>query len=184
MKSSYFILPLILLTSCTTDSRQGEAKALFDAPPRIESQEQEIDLALVLGTGGRRYVSCSIHGKTFLFLVDTGAVTTIVSAAVARDLGIATIPVARGTLYGGGGASSATVGLIDKMNAGGLVVSRLPVMFTDLSDWNTRERAAQHKSIDGIIGSDLLEYLRASIDYTTNTMRLRKPEAAITTPRP
>lgn len=175
MKHLRYILPLVLLSGCTNPSRQAEAKALFTVPPRIEMSEAEVNIALIVGQGGRRYVSLDLHGRAILFLLDTGAVTTIVSAAVARDEDIVTIPVARGTLYGGGGASSASAGLIEELRAAGLVISRLPAFFADLADWNARELAAQHKKIDGIMGSDLLEYLGASIDYTTNTLRIRKP---------
>lgn len=68
-----------------------------------------------------------------VFLLDTGAGPTMVSVAVARDGGIATIPVPHGTLYGGGGGSSASVGLIEGLWAKGVIISRLPVFFTDLT---------------------------------------------------
>lgn len=165
---------LLLLVGCSTASRQAEAKALFDAPPHVEMTDAEVEIALVVGQGGRRYVPLDIRDRSRLFLLDTGA-PTIVSVAVARDEGIATIPLARGTLYGGGGANSGSAGIIEKLSIRGVVISRLPAFFTDLTDWNARELAAQQHQIDGILGADLLEFLGASIDYTTNTLKLRKP---------
>ncbi len=169
------VMALVLLAGCSTVSREAEVKALFDAPPQIEMSHAEVEVRLVVGKGGRRYVPFDISGEEMLFLLDTGAVTTIVSTSLAQDLEIETIPVRKGTLYGGGGGSSSSVGIIDEITNGELRILRLPVFFTNLEEWNVRELAAQQTRIDGILGSDLLEYLRASISYTSNTLRIRKP---------
>jgi hypothetical protein len=175
MKFLLIIAAFALLSGCSTASHQAEAKALFDAPPRIEMREAEVEIALTVGQFGRRYVSFDIHGKAFLFMLDTGATPTIVSDSVARHAGITTIPVPWGTIYGGGGGSSGSAGVIEELRVKGVTVSRLPVFFIDLTDWNVREFAGQQKKIDGILGSNFLEYFSASIDYNTNTLKLRRP---------
>lgn len=175
MKFFLIIAPILFLSGCLSGSRQAEAKALFDAPPRVEMREAEVEIALTVGQFGRRYVFLTVHGRAFLFMVDTGALPTIVSDSVAKHAGIVTIPVPRGTLYGGGGTSSGSAGIIKELSVEGVTVSNLPVIFTDLTEWNVREFAGQQRKIDGILGSNFLEHLRASLDYTTNTLTLRRP---------
>lgn len=170
------IVALGLLSACSTMPRQPEAEALFQNHPQVEMEEAEIEIPLLVGQGGRRFMLLELGARKLVFLVDTGAVPTIVSAAVAQDAGIATIPVPHGTIYGGGGGSSASVGLIEGLRAKGVIISRLPVFFTDLTEWNARELAAGQMKIDGIMGSDLLEDLRASIDYQTNQLKIRRPD--------
>ncbi len=176
------VLPVFLLGGCATVSRQAEIIALFTTPPRVELREQEVSIALVVGQGGRRYVPVEIHGRRLLFLLDTGSPTAVVADTVARDDNITTISAPRGFLRGAGGAASASAGIIEELRVGPVIISRLPVLFTDLSVafGNEQVSATEHKTIVGVMGSNLLEFLRASIDYTTNTLTIRKPNQSTT----
>lgn len=108
-----------------------------------------------------------VNGKgPFEFALDTGASLTVVSAELARNLGVAAGEAKAG--MGAGGTVQVSISKVDSVRIGSAELPNLQVAIADL---NALSLAAGLK-LDGIIGFNLLKGFQVTIDYPRGLLRL------------
>ncbi len=171
MKVGISAILLSLLMGCAATQDFDLARKVYESPPELAFTGSST-VPLSEGKGGRLYVEVSLAGEKCIFIVDTGAVQTIISSDLASKLSIEKLATPKGTLYGGGGGVHSSIARIPVVEIGDAILKDLPVFITDLDEWNQREQTAQQTRIDGILGSEALLFLRASINYATKELVL------------
>lgn len=113
----------------------------------------------------RMTVDVSVQGQgPFRFLVDTGSQRTVVSSALARDLGLTPGPQVR--VIGMGGEGSAATAHLDTLGIGSRALSDLIVPLLE----------SRHIGADGILGTDSLQGQRVLLDFTRDTIVIGDPQ--------
>ncbi|HEX8772333.1 MAG TPA: retroviral-like aspartic protease family protein [Pyrinomonadaceae bacterium] len=102
------------------------------------------------------------------FILDTGAGTSLLSAELARRLGIEATETKEGRVAGG--ALTLPVGKVRSLAVGAARVDDVQVAIMDLADVG---RAVGAK-IDGDVGYNFLKDFRVTINYGQKTLRLRQ----------
>jgi hypothetical protein len=128
------------------------------------AQPVTIPIAVLKGTSGARLIvaGVSIHRHRYLFLVDTGAATSVIDVRVARKLHLKRAGrTQRGSgVFGGGKVVPYRV---SSWTLGGVALRAKKVAGVKLG----------LGPIKGLIGSDVLaRFGRVSIDYANETMTL------------
>lgn len=103
----------------------------------------------------------------YIFAVDTGASTTIVSREVAQILGIESSVIPE--LTGAGGTMQAATGMVRKLAVGSVEVENLIVV---VADFLTMLSQAVTTKLDGIVGYNFLKEFKVTIDYANETLHL------------
>ena len=101
----------------------------------------------------------------YIFAVDTGASTTVVSSELAQLLGIKSEPIPQ--LTGEGGTAEVTAGVAKSLAVGGVSASDLAVVVVDFLPALSQ---ALSTKLDGIIGYNFLKEFRVTIDYPNETL--------------
>jgi predicted aspartyl protease len=149
---------LAVALACCVTARSAGAQAVTCVPAQLASTAYPVLL-----------VNVRINGRgPYRFFVDTGATVTIVSAALARKLRLAPLPVSvQGIGAGGSFSTQASVAAID---VGEAHQSRVLVATYDLSQIN-----AAVGPTDGGLGYDFLKHYRVTIDYPEHRLCLQAP---------
>jgi predicted aspartyl protease len=103
----------------------------------------------------------------FIFALDTGASSTVVSSEVAQILGIETTGIPQMT--GAGGAMQGSKGIVRSLAVGNARLENLPVA---IADFLTMLSRVVKTKLDGIIGYNFLKEFKVTIDYINETLRL------------
>jgi predicted aspartyl protease len=101
----------------------------------------------------------------YIFAVDTGASTTVLSSELAQLLGIKSAPIPQ--LTGAGGTAEVTAGVVRSLAVGGVRAEDLAVVVVDFLP--ALSQAVETK-LDGIIGYNFLKEFRVTIDYPNETL--------------
>jgi hypothetical protein len=109
-------------------------------------------------------------GHRAVFIVDTGASGSALSADAAARFGISTTGTRMRTL-GASGAVRARQASVRSLSIGGLALGRLSVAVIDLAPI---EKALSRR-IDGVLGTDVLRRFVVTIDYRGRTIALSAP---------
>jgi predicted aspartyl protease len=168
-------LSLVLLGGCASPYRTKEALAMAQMVPEIVFENAEATVQLDITPRGTIHVIATSSGKEYVFLVDTGIPTIVLSAAVARQLALEQVQLPAKWVSGVGGTTNSAIALLPELILGPVQLKRLPVVILDLDRWNQREVAKNERRIDGMIGSNLFVLFDVTIDYQTGTLTLRRP---------
>jgi predicted aspartyl protease len=103
----------------------------------------------------------------YIFAVDTGASSTVVSPELASILGIQLTAIPH--LTGAGGAIQASSGMVKSLAVGNARIENLAFATADFL--NMLSQVVMTK-IDGIIGYNFLKQFKVTIDYPNETFRL------------
>lgn len=105
----------------------------------------------------------------FIFALDTGASSTVLSSEVAQMLGIESTGIPQMT--GAGGAMQGSRGIVRSLAVGNARLENLPVA---TADFLTMLSQIVKTKLDGIIGYNFLKEFKVTIDYPNETLRLAK----------
>jgi len=177
MKLHYpFFLLMFLLSACQLPHQDmSRSVQILSTPPNIASIETEVTIPLEADNEGHLYLNAEFQGKRLVLLVDTGAQIMVFSNTLLQGTSIKTEVLADGLLGGMTGPGKGTVGFIPVLSIDKVIISRLPVLFVDLDGWNRRSVRSGARKIDGFLGSNMLLYLRAEIDYKKSQLTVSLP---------
>lgn len=133
---------------------------------------------LSLGVRGHPAIEVSVNGNTEEWWFDTGAGFTSVSESVAREMGIRSLPgdpieIETATSI----TVPATVGVIDSMRLGEVLVVNHPVLIFPDESMAFELSEGDSLVIRGIVGWPLIRKLRTTLDYVNGVY-----SATISTP--
>jgi predicted aspartyl protease len=103
----------------------------------------------------------------FIFALDTGASSTVLSSEVAQMLGIESTGIPQMT--GAGGAMQGGRGVVRSLAVGN---ARLENLAVATADFLTMLSQIVKTKLDGVIGYNFLREFRVTIDYPNETLRL------------
>jgi hypothetical protein len=113
-----------------------------------------------------------LNGRDVVVLIDTGAASTVVSLALARELGLALHKAP----HQGGGAGAARLDVYFAPGAdlrlGGLRPRGQALMAVDLTHANQALALKGQSPVDVILGADVFDAHAAVIDYGSNSLFL------------
>ncbi len=119
------------------------------------------------------YVEVTLNdNRRHTFIFDSGAAGAAVNSRLTDSLPLK--PLAQIEAHGVGGAQQSPAYLLEKLELGGLVFTDLPVFGIDLG----AIESASGRTIDGIIGYDVLGRCIASVDYDASTLTLYNRDSA------
>jgi predicted aspartyl protease len=109
------------------------------------------------------YTDVRIDGRTYQFIVDTGASSTVLSTALAAELGLESL----GTVIGGGVSGSQELSFVEvpEMIVGDISLVNQRIIAMDFS-----ELQKKIPSLDGILGMDFLNRFVIRLDYVKGEM--------------
>lgn len=114
-------------------------------------------------------LSVSANGQgPYQFALDTGASATVISAALAKELGISRAPASR--MCGAGGQVQGSAGMLESFELGKARSEGLQVVVADFLGPLSRTLGAK---LDGIVGYNFLRQFLITIDYPKGIVRLR-----------
>jgi Aspartyl protease len=124
------------------------------------------------GVGHFHAVGC-LSGRSVAVLIDTGAASTVVSLALARDLGLTLKPLQ----MKGGGAGGTQLDIYHLVDATLLVADLQPraraLLAMDLAHVNQSLALKGEAPVDVILGADVFEAQAAVIDYGSSSLFLK-----------
>lgn len=150
-----------------TDFTGGEPRHLDKAEEARPSTGGGGYVAIPLQTVGRSLaITVRLNGeRQARLIVDTGATLTLLSRAIARDLGLfADSPISSAVVSTAGGQVPVDVVKIAAIEAGGATVYNVPVAIYDLPD--------APPSIEGLLGLSFLSHFLVTLDMQRSELRL------------
>lgn len=158
-----------------TSSRDGGRPNLPNSETRQINEAEETRpstggggyVAIPLQTVGRSLaITVRLNGeRQARLIVDTGATLTLLSRAIARDLGLfADSPISSAVVSTAGGQVTVDVVKIAAIEAGGATVHDVPVAIYDLPD--------APPSIEGLLGLSFLSHFLVTLDMQRSELRL------------
>jgi predicted aspartyl protease len=155
-----------------TDVYFSHAKAWSaGSPTEYQVGVKGITVPLEFTRNGQPLVQVMVNGKSYRFIVDTGAQFSTISKKVADACGVRAIPIEgvdfKSMFSAPGVISTITIGEVQMRNVPVLIVAskNLDIKFAGL--FTTMK-------IDGIIGWPQLKHLRLEVDTARNTLTISK----------
>ena len=156
----FMVLFLSLLSYTGNTSAQSKKAPARKPAPTVASIPVDYSQSLI-------FIKAKINGgrTNYLFLVNTGANTTVIDK---RTAGLLKLPVIRETdsVEGTAGLEYVALCTVKTITAGNATVKNMEVTRRDLSKFVT----LNGKKIDGILGTDFLKNFAVSLDFTTKRM--------------
>lgn len=115
------------------------------------------------------YTEVIINGRTYNFIVDTGAGKSVIDARVASSLGLQTS--GNFNAKGVGGAQSFSFATIPNIMIGNVRLRKQNIIVMDLSSLDSKL-----PKVDGLLGMDFFGALVVAIDYGGRSMHMFDPE--------
>ena len=147
--------------------------------PHARFRTDSVIFPIVLSPLGVPMLPVEINGKRFLFWLDTGASMTMISADVARAVGITPRSTDSLEAVTAVGRVRVLPAQVASLHIGPLDWSDAPAMIVGGGDFSVADTAAAGRTsrvkIDGIIGWDVLRQLDVRIDHPRGTLTMRKP---------
>jgi predicted aspartyl protease len=133
-----------------------------------DSQRTEIKFKLAHPSKPLILVPALVNGEgPYIFALDTGASTTVVSAEVAQILAIESTGIPQMT--GAGGTMQGFRGVVRSLAVGDARLENLTIV---TADFLTMLSQIVKTKLDGIIGYNFLKEFKVTIDYPNETLRL------------
>ena len=162
MKLSPVLLAPLILTACAGRTADG-------VPPSADYVE--LDLLRPYPGADKIYIEVDLPGgERGVFLVDTGASTSLLSEDIAERLGVVGRDTG-GVLAGLGGQLPLSEGRLPWLSLGGVVISDLAVAVGPLS----LPPFSGQVPLDGILGNNLWGQLQIAIDYPADVLEVALP---------
>ena len=166
MKAIFVILVWTMLAGAIASG--AETTVTFSGPKTVR-------LPFKSTPDGKLYFPATINRQEKVLFIDTGG-TTILDLEFARSLGIEPKPSGELAIGITGVAGPHYIAVAD-LEIGKMSIVGMPVSCVDLSALRRANRVQGLPEFDGQIGSDLLAVLRATIDYNTMKLTIRRPRS-------
>jgi predicted aspartyl protease len=158
----------------TLDYRKNEIR--FDDPKRFELAGQSTavtEVVMRLAGPAKPLILVDVYANgrgPFQFAIDTGTSTTAITPELAKQLGVASLPIGAATT--GGAPVDVTAGVLQSFQVGDARIDNLAVVVADffamLSD-------ALGAKLDGIVGYNFLRNYKVALDYPNKMLSLFTP---------
>jgi predicted aspartyl protease len=113
---------------------------------------------------GRIVVPVMVNGRgPFMFVLDTGATSTVLTPQLVATLGLQSADDGSVTMNGATGSAIVSTAVVERIAAGDVVLERQHLPIAD----------ALVNGIDGILGVDALAAKRIMVDFTTGKIEIR-----------
>ncbi|MDW8290155.1 MAG: retropepsin-like aspartic protease, partial [Armatimonadota bacterium] len=114
-------------------------------------------------------VEAKLNGRDYVMMLDTGAAITVVDQNAAKEL---KLPAGESlNLLGASGQGTASVATLDRLQLGGVTLRGVQVAVTDLG----LIRLVGGSRFGGILGFNVLNRFRVTVDYYRRTVTLERP---------
>ena len=152
------------------DYRDSEIR--FDDPKRLENfaRGAQTEVPIRLANPAKPLILVDVHANgrgPFQFAIDTGTSTTVITPALAKELGVETSSVGAGTT--GGAPVDVHAGTLPSFQLGGAKIENLAVVVANFFEMLS---AAVGAKLDGIVGYNFLRNYKVVIDYPGENLRL------------
>ncbi len=118
--------------------------------------------------GTHIFVDGTLNGNDVTYMIDTGADSSLLEIAAAKEFGCEVGPMDQ-EVWGIGGKSPAAVAVIAKLTMGDAVLTNRKVLATDMT---RDDRTHKEMGYVGLFGADFMRELDAVITYTENRIFL------------
>jgi hypothetical protein len=146
------------------EAQAGQEAVAATARPKDE-KDKKATVPFVMLPTNHMLVEAKINGKgPYRLIFDLGAPITLLSNRASEASGVVEAGAPRSFLFGMRGEAE-----IDKLEAGGLAATKLPVIVLDHPILGALEDVTGRR-IDGIMGFTLFARYRTTIDYQTRRM--------------
>src|SRR5581483_5677819 len=144
----------------------------------IEANTFDVPQSSVVATGtpvtvpledraGHLFVRVAVRGRTYRFLLDSGAQGIVIDRRVASETML--VPIGQSLVVGTREISGRTVAWLDDVEIGGV---RVPVRYVTIVNLSG---ATGDFDVDGILGSTFFEAAEVRLDIAGRTMTFAKP---------
>ena len=159
-----------------TDIYFSHAKAWSTgAPTAYRFPEQGITMPLTFTRNGQPFVHVEISGKSYRFILDTGAQFSTISRKVAEKCGIQSIAVPETDSE----STFSNPGIVTRIELGNAEIENVPVMIIDSKNLDVKLLGlVTLMKIDGIIGWPQLKNLRLEFDRVHDILKIGRSEEA------
>lgn len=144
-------------------------KALSNVPVYRFSGEPSDTLGFKFGRPEVPRVHVRVNGRVETeAVIDSGAVTSIISTRLAASLPVQRLPTMEGTFQGLlGEPIQVTFGLLDRLELGGIILENVPVaiMPDEKMRFLISKKEGKEFHIDFLLGSNLLKEFKLVLDY-------------------
>ncbi len=123
---------------------------------------------------GQIFLAAKVGDKDLELLLDTGSPTTCIDAGVAKDLGIVGDKASERQVALGG-TVVADITAHSDITIGELLVHHCPIHLTDIKSTRDVMRQVGFHDFQGIVGVDLLSFLRGRLDFDKMALVIRRP---------
>ncbi|MEC9391046.1 MAG: aspartyl protease family protein [Myxococcota bacterium] len=159
----YWVWLTMLVIGCAR--HQSVGPAALSGPDRVE-----LPMYRNPGAADKVFVEVSLGDRTpRLFLIDTGAAVTAVSDRVAQDLALS-VKRQPGSLVGVAGSTPWSAALLPELSLGRHTLQQIPVA-VGVTGVPTQVGLVP---LDGILGNDVLDRFRVTVDYPANRLVLER----------
>ena len=146
-------------------------------PEKYHFPEKPVILPSKLSASGTPMVTVAVNGVRKMFLIDTGAETTVLSSDFAEECGVKAIGTDAAKV---GTATDRTIDMrpavIRDFHIGDLRIENHPVMILDKKDLEVKLfKVIRVLKIDGIVGWNVIRNLDLTLDYKNLTVTIRRP---------
>lgn len=172
-----FACAACVLTGCVSPKyvEVAEVGGAKQSNPREVAGPELARIPLTQGADSKLYLTVSLNGHEVIAAVDTGAAPSIFDRESLGKLGVAV----KKTGVSGmalGGRTELFEGTIESLKIGEFELRGLKCAALDFSDGRKQQRDLKLPEFILLLGSDFLAYFRATVDFETKTLVLRKPD--------
>ena len=169
------VLPTLLLCSCSSTGGSDRLLVETDGPRYgAVSGASSTSLPIKRADGiAELFVPVQIGTSSGWWQIDTGAALSVVNSRIATYEGFAIREA--GEILTPAGTADANVGVVPSVRLGSITIREVTVLSLDDRYSNDFQIDGRSGSVIGILGSDLLDHLGATIDYRSNRLYLRAP---------
>ena len=165
MKPKSFLIVCALAFFFSAFATSGQM-TYFEGP-------QKSSLDFTTTADGKIVIAATVAGTPTSLFLDTGA-TTIVDINFAREIGLNPLETEEVGTGITGIAGKRWIARVD-ITIGKMKITSFPVSCLDLSALRELNRSKNTPDLFGLIGSDLLQVLRAKIDYENSSLTIKRP---------
>jgi predicted aspartyl protease len=122
--------------------------------------------------GMRPYITAQVNGKDAVFLVDSGAQYSIITAEAAAQFGLKVMPAPPMEVYGVSGRVQIKVANVDKLGLAGLPISDIEFMIGGVD----------RPGVAGLIAQNILRFADVEYDLAGGFIRFFKPKGCENAP--